>query len=136
EIKLIDNNLFFKYVKENWVDGTFSFNGLLARKDSIHYHGHFRKDFISEEQELLIIGSDEYTDVYRFNEIKDNWKLEFEILNLFSHNKYVKVNNGFPLFGQTDVEGLFAFEKLKKNEFIMPSGTHHLDCYDYVRTKD
>lgn len=136
DIKLISNSLFFNFKKENWEDGTFSFDGSLVGKDTIHYYGHLRTNFISDEDELLIIGSDNTTDIYRFIEIKENLRLQFEILNLFSQNRFVKVNNGLPSFGQTDIEGLFAFEKLVKNSFIVPSGSHHLDCYDYMRTNE
>jgi len=136
EIKLIDNPQMFKYEKENWENGTFTFEGVLnVVRPNQKYYGHFRTDYISEEQELLLIGSDNFTDLYKFVKIENNHRLEYELLNLFTRNKYITVNNGLPSFGQTDVEMLFTFEKLERNQYIKPSGTYHLDCFDYVRTE-
>jgi len=50
---------------------------------------------------------------------------------LFNHTDYYTAEMGCNLKRR-----IFAFEKLERNSFIVPSGSHHLDCYDYVRTKE
>ena len=81
DIKLITNSKRFKFEKENWENGTFTFEGTLTSKQQKKVYGHFRKDYISEEQELLIIDIDNFTDLYKF--VKQHYKTRWVfILNM------------------------------------------------------
>ena len=135
DIKVRDNIKTFKFKKENWEDGTFTFNGSFYCQKSIKYYGHFRKKSFTNEVELILIGGDSLTDVYEFIEFKDNFALEKELLNLFSINKSISAIGELPNFGKSDIEMIFSFEKLVDNGYIEPIGTHHLDYHDYIRTK-
>lgn len=136
-LKITDTIKSIKMQKENWEDGTFKINASLNSIDIKSYLGHFRTDILGQD-ELLIIqeGDQNNTDVYTFIEFNINKKIEFEILNLFTNNNYLKVNNGLPNFGNTEIEISFAFNRLENLKYITPSGTHHLDCYDYIRTEE
>ena len=122
------------FKRESWEDGTFAFKQMVGDEIPKHYYGHFRKDYITEEDELLIIGQGNFTDVYKFIEFRGDLKLEFELLKLFSTNKYVTATN-VPNFGQTDIEEFFIFEKFKLNKYIQ-SNDNHLDYLDFYMTSE
>jgi hypothetical protein len=69
DLNIRDKIKTFKFKKENWEDGTFTFDGLFYGQKSIHYYGHFRKKSFTDNDELILIGGDSLTDIYEFIQI-------------------------------------------------------------------
>ncbi len=131
--KLIDKNEHYNINEENWCDGTFTFTRKLEDNEEISLYGHFRKNIFGE-QELLLVDVKNYADSFQFIEFQDNYKLEYEYLNYFNKNKYLAVNS-LPTFGHSEIDNAFVFQKLTNEGLIKQSGTHHLDCFDFIRTE-
>ena len=97
----------YNIVEENWCDGTFTFKRQLPDNVELNLYGHIRNDLFGE-QELLLVDANNYAECFQFVEFPDNFRLEYELLNYFKHNKYLSIN-GMPTFGYSSLENDFVF---------------------------
>jgi hypothetical protein len=121
-LKTTDNKLALfsqvqPFVDANWKEGTFDFERTFSADRRVSYTGNFRTDLLGDE-ELIVIGTDNSNDIFKFIEFAKNPTLEVEVLRWFLANKYLKYDGNVPMFSYTDIEAILAVENLHREGYL------------------